>query len=61
MIIEATTRSELAPLPCLQRPIVLQGVIANVGEERDQTESYGDESPLTDDFIVDTVRQTFPR
>ena len=61
MVIEATTRSELAPLPCLQRPIVLQGVIANVEEERGQTEGYGDKNLFAEDFVVDTIRQTFPR
>lgn len=48
-------------LLCLQRPIALQGVITNVGEERDHIDGHSDEGHLTEGFFVDAMRQTFPR
>lgn len=58
MVVEAKVRG-IQALPGLHRSVALQGVITNVGEERSHTEGYGDESPHTEDFVVNTMHQTF--
>ena len=60
MVVEAKIRG-IRAISRLHHSVALQGVITNVGEERSHTEGYGDESPLTEDFAVDVIRQTFLR
>jgi hypothetical protein len=48
-------------IPGLRHSVALQGVITNIEEEHSHTDGYGKESPLTEDFAVDMMRQTFPR
>jgi hypothetical protein len=56
--VKAKTR-RVRDLPCLQHPIVLQGVMANVGEKRSHTDGHGYESHLIKSFVVDAMCQEF--
>ena len=60
MVVGAKIRG-IRAIPGLRHSVALQGVITNIEEEHSHTDGYGDESPLTEDFAVDVMRQTFPR